>query len=519
MQRSRGLNVLTLLSVFLVLGCGNNNIAIPNAGDTESATQADVNLDSDADEFIDVGGKITLIDVTDGRIFQRDSDGQYDLLVKGTYQGDPEVIQARVLKDETDDVVTPWIAIDDAPNDGSFSGVLKDIPGGGWYNLEVRIFHSTTAIDRGNNKFGVGALIACTGQSHIDYWFDPGSGSGAPDAHDLTRMYRHKQVRQNGKSWTGWQPVTGMGARVFANMVTEGLNIPVGLLDYGVNGASLWRNKSITPDRGWWLPDSSSKHPNSNNYSVFKAGLESIDNKVEAVLWVQGHTDAMNGGVTKEKYMAGLEELFRIIRTDTDLRDLPIFISLVTRQAGPPFSGNDASIQAVRTAEEQFSAQDPHTYIGCTTIDLPLRGDNIHHTPEGQKIQANRLAQSVLHIVLGKEQYTYHRGPQIENYQVVDSTTIDIHLAHRGGTDFTPETKIKGFEVLGGSTGRIVSVNRETDTTIRIVISGNTNSIATVRYLYGGNPSNLNLSLFAKQYAHDNSPLSLPLEGSIIEPL
>jgi len=491
----------------------NRGTGADDNADSDAGTDTDTDSDSDSDGSVDVGGTITLTDVTDGRIFQRDSDGQYDLTVEGTYSGDPTEIQARVLEDGSDNEVTPWATVDNSPGGGTFSGLLYGIPEGGWYNLEVRILHSSTAIDRGSSRFGVGALIVCAGQSHIDFWFDAAYGDGAPDALDSTRMYRHEQVLQNGVSWTGWEPVTGMGARVFANRVSEALNIPVGLLDYGVKGASLWQEKSFAPAKGWWLPDSSARHPDSDNYSVLKEGLESIDRKVEAVLWVQGHTDAMGAGVTTQKYMTGLNELFGKMRTDTCVPDLPVFISLVTRQAGPPFSGNDANIQAVRNAEEQYAGQDDNAYIGCTTIDLPLRNDRIHHTSAGQKMQAERLAQSVLHLLLDTPPYDYHRGPMIENYQIVDSTTIDLHLKHSGGTDFTPDTDIRGFSIQGDGVGDIVSATRRDATTIRIVISGDTGAVTAVRYLYGGNPGSLNLTTYAAEYVHDNSGLQLPLEG------
>ena len=54
----------------------------------------------------------------------------------------------------------------------------------------------------------------------------------------------------------------------------------------------------LVPGYGWWLPDDSGKFPEQNNYSVLEAGLASIDNKVEAALWVQGDTDAGSGRST-----------------------------------------------------------------------------------------------------------------------------------------------------------------------------------------------------------------------------
>jgi hypothetical protein len=267
---------------------------------------------------------------------------------------------------------------------------------------------------------------------------------------------------------------------------------------------------------GWWLPDDSGITPEDNNYAVLKTGLETVDNKVEAVLWVQGHTDAA-GGESLSDYKSGLEQLFTVMRTDTGISDLPIFISLVTRQGSwqgwTPIT-SDENIQNIRTAEEQYIAQDENTYLGCTSIDLPICGDNVHHSPLGQQMQAERLAQSVLHIMLDSGDYTYHRGPQLSSYEIIDSSTIDVHITHNGGIDFTPISNIQGFEVLLDEIVVIPQLVEKHDAdTIRLTLGDDTDAITGIRYLYGGNPGNLDLQSYADAYIHDNTPLQLPLEG------
>ena len=476
---------------------------------------------------------IQLADVPDGRIYQRDSTHQYDLLIEGAYEGDPTAIEARVVMYDSEEAVVPWTAIQETPSGGTFSGTLGDIPQGGWYSLQVRFENNPACSTTGQNRFGVGVLIACTGQSHIDLWFEvymtgpSDAGYTPPVADALTRMFRHEQVFQLGPPWTGWQPVTGVGATVFANTLREALSVPVALLDYGVSGSALWQRNTVDlaamglegvlGPMGWWLSDESGLLPEQDNYTVFQTGLSNVGKSVEALLWVQGHTDAVVGEST-ENYQAGLERLFAKMRWDSGVDDLPSFISLVTRQGAnlifPPIT--DENIQKIRDAEEQYCEEDAHTYLGCTTIDLPLSFDNLHHSRSGQAMHAHRLAQAVLHVLLDSGAYTYHRGPQLSRYEIVDATTIDVHITHSGGTDFTPTSRIAGFEVLGESAGDVVEAVRYDADTIRLTLSGDTSAVESVRYLYGGNPGSLNLMDYAVEYVHDNSPLQLPLEGGAL---
>ncbi len=465
---------------------------------------------------------LALNSVADGRIFQRNDANQYDLAVEGTYYEVimPQTIQACVVWEGTTTIVVDWTTIEASPAGGVYSGFINGVPQGGWYQIQVRLDEDNETIITGPNKFGVGIIIACTGQSHIDRWFDRSYGAGAPPANDLTRMYRHALGLQAGPLWKGWQPVTGMGAIVFANKLNEITGVPVGLLDYGVQGASLWQSNSLFMIFGWWLEDDSGLFPAADNYAEFKAGLSSIDNKIETLLWIQGHTDAMKRE-TQERYKQGLDEILDMMRIDMEAPDLPIFISLVPRQGealGPGTTTPDENIQAIRDAEVQKCLEDANTYLGCTTMDLAIRvGDNVHHTPESQAIQAERLAQAVLHVILDGGDYTYHRGPQIIGYEIVDATTIDIHITHSGGTDITPLTDIQGFEVAGTGAGELTNAARYISDIIRLTISGNTASVTGITYLYGGNPGDQDLYSFVSGYVHDNSPLALPLEGAYIE--
>jgi hypothetical protein len=314
------------------------------------------------------------------------------------------------------------------------------------------------------------------------------------------------------------------------------MRVPIGLLDYGVGGSALWQRNTVDvvalglqnflAAMGWWLPDDSGIAPDEDNYEVLKAGLDSIDGRVEAVVWIQGHTDAAQVESTVG-YRSGLTELFSNMRSDTGIADLPIFISLVTRQGSLSLTlggvtittpaTSDENIQNVRTAEEQYCAEDPNAYLGCTTMDLPLCDDNVHHSPLGQQLQAERLAQAVLHVLLNSGDYTYHRGPQLFGYKIADSSTVDVDITHDGGNDFTPVSEIKGFEMLFGETAVVPEMAYRYDAdTVRLKTRNDTSGLTGIRYLYGANPGDLVLQNYAAEYIHDNSALQLPLEGGIL---
>lgn len=530
-------HLLPFALVAALVGCGNSS---------STGTGNDIDAEicgADCTCSVDAGSPACLSDVEAGRIFQRDTAGRHDLSIQGTADAGSSGIEARVITHDTQEEVVPWTVIDDSPSDGTFSGTLANVPQGGWYSIEVRAHDDPSFVHRGSNEFGVGILIVVAGQSHVDLWFEafllyPEAWEeyGEAPTNDLTRMYRHAQVLQQGPAWTGWQPVTGVGAKIFANTVQEALGIPVALLDYAVGGSALWQANADDPadlglvgligDFGWWLADESNRLPHANNYAVLKAGLDSIDNRVEALLWVQGDTDA-GSGESAERYQEGLEQLISTIRSDTGVADLPVFVSLLPRQGTldlslgdlmltiPPNSDEDR--QNIRDAQERYSDGDPNAYLACTAIDLPLLDDNVHHTPEGQELQARRMAQSMLRVILNSGEFTYHRGPRMTGYSVVDSSTIEVDLRHEGGSDFTPASNIAGFEVMVGEQAVVPVIAERFDSdTIRLTVEEDTSSVTGIRYLHGVNPGDLDLSAYADRYVHDNTALELPLEGGLL---
>jgi hypothetical protein len=427
---------------------------------------------------------ITLTDFADGRIFQRRGNSA-DIVISGTYSGPLQAIEARVVHSDTRAQIVPWTVIDPSPANGIFVGRLDRVPQGGWYHLQVRSQSNPGMVAHGNHRWGVGMLIACLGQSNMKEWFHTGKDL---KAHSLLRKFGAK----------GWVRLgtTGNAAIACGNRIIEQLNIPVGLLDFAVNGSGL--RKEADWGTGYWADTA----PGSI-YHRFINGVSAIGGMLEYVIWIQGEADAAKETVTQQEYAVSLTDFInnqvRIdIANGSQREQLPILVVMMIKRPG----GKDQPHQAIRNAQKQVVDTVSDCYLAATTLDLKNHGRQ-HLTPKAYIVMGQRVAQTVLHIV-GKE--PYHRGPQVVAARRIDDTTVEINIKHNGGNDFMPVSGISGWEIMtDGRPVPIKEVYRHDARTIRIITAQTIGSQASVHYLYGAMPD-------VKHPVVDNSPLSLPLE-------
>ena len=114
-----------------------------------------------------------------------------------------------------------------------------------------------------------------------------------------------------------------------------------------------------------------------------------------------------------------------------------------------------------------------------------------------------RVAQTILTLV-GKADY--YRGPFIGTVAKIDDTTIDLHLRHHGGHDFTPPHSITGFETFHDLTPLAINtISRLDETTIRIELQEPAPGPLRLTYLHGARPD-------TSGAVRDDSELQLPLE-------
>ena len=427
---------------------------------------------------------LTLNDFEDGCIFQRQGQSA-DIFVSGTYSGPIEAIEARVVRDNTIEEIVPWTVIDSALRNGIFVGKLENVPQGGWYNIQVRSRNGHTVFISGRHKWGVGMLIACLGQSNMKEWFFTGKDLVA---HSLLRKF-------NDNGWTKFT-VQGNAAIAFGNRIIDRLGIPVGLLDYSVNGSGL--RKEADWGTGYWEDTSA-----NSIYERFITGVSNAGGALEFVIWIQGEADAARATVTKKEYADSLEHfIINQVRSDiangSNHENLPFLVVMMIKRPG----GKDEPHQDIRDAQRYIVENVADCYLAATTLDLKNHGRQ-HLTAKAYISMGNRVAQTVLHVL--KEE-SYHRGPSVTSVKQIDSSTLEIAIKHEGGSDFKPAAGITGWEVLSNGTSvPIKKAYRHNPQTIRIQLERPLAGKAQIRYLYGAMPN-------AKNPVIDNSPLSLPLE-------
>jgi hypothetical protein len=448
-------------------------------------TGSDQPAPSETPPPVAVAPSITLNDFEAGRIFQRRGTA-CDITVSGTYQGEPRSIEACVSRFDTQKVVIPWTVVDRSPNNGIFMGVIASVPQGGWYRLSVRFHHHHKISAEGSTPWAVGLLAACIGQSNMKEWFFSGE-----ERQGLDRI----SIYRNG-AWQ--QPAAlGCGAAAFAQRLVQHLDIPVGLLDYAVNGSGLRREADW--GSGYWADRSQ-----GSIYNQFIQGAAATGGALEYVIWMQGEADAARKTISESQYAKTLETFItRQVRHDivngSQLTNLPfLIVGMPRRPIGP-----DQSHQAIRNALTAATQQVDDCYLAAVSLDLQNHGHQ-HLTPEAYTALGRRTAQTVLYL-LG--QARYHRGPTAIRAGRVTDRIIDVDLVHRGGNDITPETGMTGFQVIDQQDNVVAidQVQRSTPSTIRILLGRPVPGPLRVRYLYGGMPDN-------RHAVHDNSPLKLPLE-------
>ena len=432
----------------------------------------------------EISPSVRLNDFAEGRIFQRHGNSA-DIVISGTYTGPVDAIEARIVGSETHAQIVSWAIIDPAPANGIFVGRLADIPQGGWYNLQVRSHSNHSVFDNGRHRWGVGMLVACLGQSNMKEWFHTGNDL---KAHSLLRTFSSR-----GWSKTGTR---GNAAIAFGNRVIGRLGIPVGLLDFAVNGSGL--RKEADWGTGYWLdtaPDSI--------YDRFIRGVSAAGGRLESVIWIQGEADAARGSVTEEEYAGSLthfiENQIRIdISNGSNRERLPFLVVMMIKRPG----GKDQPHQAIRNAQKQVTENVADCYLAATTLDLNNHGRQ-HLKPKAYISMGKRVAQTVLHIA---EKENYHRGPRVVNVRQIGDRTVEIKIKHSGGNDFEPVSGISGWEIIAnGRHVPIENVYRHDTETIHIVTRAPLTQMTSIRYLYGAMPDVHHAVL-------DNSPLSLPLE-------
>jgi hypothetical protein len=434
------------------------------------------------------GSAITIVAPATGRIFQR-AGVVGTVAVSLSFTGTPASIEARLVQDGTSTAVTgfDWQTKVASPSGASAAFSFANVPQGGLYELQVRDSAAPGAVVT-VGKLGVGALIAVIGQSPAMKWFTIGDSTLTPDP--KLRMYG------NIGAWITGAAATMNGAIAFGNAMVAALGVPVGLLDYGVDGSGL----TVYLNGASWLPVSGIP-ASGNAYTAFKTAVTALGGKIESAVWAQGESDAKQL-VTQSDYYGGLGTLFAQLRTDVSAPSLPVVLVTLGRRLDGLVA--DANSEAIKLAQAQKCA-DANIYR-VDRLDLPVSSDNIHQTPTGFTSLGTRCA-NAMKAALGL--IAQYRGPSIASAVKVSSVDFDLTLTHASGSDFTPTTGITGFSATDpGASNAVIAVSaavRAAANRIRLTLASAPVGLPNFSYLFGSAPT-------ITSAVKDNSALALPLE-------
>ncbi|WP_279595947.1 beta strand repeat-containing protein [Methylobacterium sp. J-059] len=265
------------------------------------------------------------------------------------YTGD----QARVL-DRNGNVVVDWTA----------GGVLKDVPEGDGYHLEVRTGTTVKADD-----LAIGAVVFTIGQSNIERWYN--TPTAVPDA--ATGTYMMEADGSIGH-------VEGGASTYFAeNYAAE----PVLMVAAAKGGTALVA--AADKGNGYWMDTAA-----GSLYATALSLLAKVGGSAEVVLWAQGETDA-TANITTGTYATALTTFMNRVLTDFHSGHVLI-------QEIGPHGDNDDKYDAVRIAQHQVADAMGSVEIGAITTDLNTIEDGIHLTGASRVTAADRLLDAALSL-------------------------------------------------------------------------------------------------------------------------
>jgi hypothetical protein len=456
------------------------------------------------------GFSIKVNDFPNYRVLQRDIGGtSKNVPISGSYSSTLwNQVQARVLRHSTNTVLVDWTTIDTTPGGGTFSGNLI-VPQGGWYNIEVRALDSAENVlgtSRGTNKWGVGMLILCIGQSNM-------SGHGQPQFtianSDLAVNYSNAGIWEHlADPYDNDSPsgvvdndnATASGSMIpaLANSLLQTFNFPIAFIPSAKDNTNLYSQ--------WVYRNPSNHYDTSSLYGQSITKARSVGG-VELIVMHQGEADT-NAHRTESQYETNFATLIGNYRQDL-YATIPIFIcQLGTIELGTN-TRTEADVLAIRDAQHDLD-NGKDIFMAATAMDLP-RLDAVHYTTPGLNVIGQRVAQAIKYYFGAT---SYYRGPAINSATfAVNRSTIDVQIIHRGGNDLTPPSGITGFSVLSnGSPVGIIAADCIGEDIIRLKLelAVQNGAVVKLRYLRNSNPD-------TRALVKDNSTMALPLENTTID--
>ncbi|MBO5722235.1 MAG: sialate O-acetylesterase, partial [Lentisphaeria bacterium] len=281
---------------------------------------------------------------------------------------------------------------------GKLSAVLKGIPAGGPYTIELQIAGSKEkAVFK---DILVGDLWLLAGQSNMaDSAFRPSPTPIEPMVHgfymdntwNIAQDPLHDTTRaaapvHGGNPANPPRKERGAGpGRAFGNVMFQFTGVPQGLIACAHGGTSLEQ----------WAP--SKKHLKGNSlYGALYERLQYLGGRVAGVLWYQGCNSTNTSGKAAA-FARDTRKVFNALRKDCNDPELPIvFAQLASYISAPDCQRPSENWLKVRN-DQYVMAQKLANTACVPTIDLPL-ADTIHISADAADTLGKRMAEAMLYL-------------------------------------------------------------------------------------------------------------------------
>lgn len=343
----------------------------------------------------------------DYQVYQRKVDNTADISLYGDSEGaDGTSIEARVLATNPLREERGWSVIATV-NGGRWTGLVKAVPTGGPYTLEIRAT-GTEPVVRVVNVL-VGDLWVLSGQSNMEGVGDlvdvvpPHTMVNSFDmtdtwvvaqeplhflAYSLDRVHWRSGRNPNQPERLSADKVeevvrtrpkgAGLGLP-FAVEMAKLTGVPVGLIPVAHGGTSMDQ----------WDPAKKNQMGDSLYGSMVRR-VQAAGGKVKGVLWYQGESDASVKAAPL--YYDKFKNFIAAVRNDFEAPELPFYYAQIGLHVNP---ADHDPWDVVQEAERKLELELPNVGM-VPTIDAEL-DDRIHVGTQSQKLVGQRFAKLACH--------------------------------------------------------------------------------------------------------------------------
>lgn len=366
--------------------------------------------------------------------------------VSGTYLGEVQALDYRVLDDATNAVAQDWARVSGAEIDaGVWSGdVFVPMCSTAVPKVRIQVRAANDIDARGlSNATAVGIAVGSYGQSNSAY-----RGQAAATSHTVANAYTWSQDASS--VWQGGGATTLTRSQLWATQIAAASGIPCGVFVFGVGAENI---VNLTA-RGAGFFDNLEAAAASANAAGF----------IQAWLWTQGEAEAAATAVFDlTAYRSTFSTLLTQLREDLSEGTAPVGICVIGRNAGTHISGatfGDANWSLVRRG--LFGLTDmPGVFVATNLVDAAMV-DSLHYTADAY-VENGRRAGLSMAAALGYTSIS-GRGPIIAGATRSGATiTLSVDLngaASISGTglthydvstdDFATTLPLTSAEVSGG---------------------------------------------------------------------